>query len=515
MAHRIFMISLIIGCTVSGIDSAPAASQVDQHNDPYFIEAQETLRERQAHRKNNRRAKNVILFVADGMDTTTISAARIYDGQSRGEAGEENYLSFERFPHLAMAKTYNTDAQTPDSAGTMSAMVTGVKTKIGLISMQSNTVRGECAGAAKKRAVTIFELAEQIGMATGVVSTARLTHATPAATYAHATDRNWERDTSLPDKAREEGCVDIATQLVDFPFGDGLEVALGGGRQNFLPAEMTDPEYDAVKGGRADKRDLTADWAALSENHHYVWNREGFSEIDPTISPRVLGLFEPSHMKFEADRQKDAAGEPSLTEMTRTAIDILKNDRDGFILVVEAARVDHAHHSGNAYRALKDAQEFSEAIAMATRMTSSRDTLIIVTADHGHTMTFAGYPRKGNDILGLVSNAMDAKGKELTLAADGKPYTTLSYANGPGSVFFRDAENSERPAPSAEAVADFDYRQQATVPMWSETHGGQDVPIYAIGPKAHLFGGTVEQNFVFHVIDDALALRSRAALGRR
>ena len=104
----------------------------------------------------------------------------------------------------------------------------------------------------------------------------------------------------------------------------------------------------------------------------------------------------------------------------------------------------------------------------------------------------------------------DADEDGNALAADGKPYTTLAYANGPGSVFFGDYKDG-RPAPSADEVADVNYRQQAAIPSRSESHGGQDVPIYADGPGAWLFGGTVEQSYIFHVIDDALRLRERAA----
>lgn len=481
--------------------------------DPYFVDGQATLAARRAIKPITKRAKNVILFIADGMDPTTVAAARIYDGQSRGEEGEENFLSFERFPHLAMSKTYNTDAQTPDSAGTASAMATGVKTKIGVLSLNDNVVTGNCASSKNAMVLTVGELAERIGMATGVVSTSLLTDATPAAFYAHAAERSWQADSALPPEAVENGCKDIARQLIEFPEGDGLEIALGGGRRPFLPVETADPEEAAIMGARRDGRDLTAEWAAKGNNRHYVWNKEGFDAVDPAKAPKVLGLFEPSVMKYEADRAGDIAGEPSLVEMTEKSIDILKRDPDGFFLMVEGGRVDHAHHAGNAARALRDAQIYAEAVAAADAMTDDSDTLIIVTADHGHTLSFAGYPRKGNNILGLVNASPEDERQRdgYALATDGKVYTTLGYANGPGSILPGQPAKGERHEPTAEEVADLNYKQQSTVPTRSETHGGQDVTIYAKGPHAYLFGGVVEQSYVFHVIDDALALRSRAA----
>lgn len=495
--------------------STPAlAGPPPQAGDSYFTAGEQTLAQRRAVKPNKNRAKNVILFVGDGMDPTTIAAARIFDGQSRGEPGEENFLSFERFPFIAMAKTYTTTNQTPDSAGTMSAMMTGVKTKSLVISLTDAVEVGDCKSALAAKALTVGELSEMAGLSTGVVSTARLTHATPAAVYAHAADRDWESDGDLPESAKTDGCPDIARQLIDFPYGDGLEVAIGGGRSNFLPADAKDPEYPERMGRRRDGRNLAEEWTAKSSGHRYVWNKPDFDAIDAGSGVRILGLFEPSHMRYEADRGADAAGEPSLAEMTAKAIDVLSRNKDGFFLMVEAGRIDHAHHDGNAARALKDAQALSEAVAAARAKTSEKDTLIIVTADHGHTLVFQGYPKKGNDILGLAADevappATDAEGH--ILARDGKPYTTLVYGNGPGSVFLGQNKAGERPAPTAEEAAALGYRQQALIPAESETHGGQDVTIYASGPRAYLLGGVVEQNYVFHVIDDALDLTKRAA----
>mgnify|MGYP000483430161 CR=1 FL=1 len=188
------------------------------------------------------RAKNVILFVGDGMGVSTVTAARILEGQRGGASGEENNLSFESFPSVALSKTYSTNQQTSDSAPTMTAMVTGVKTEDSIISVDQRVVAGDYKTVKGNELVTVLELAEQKGLSTGVVSTARLTHATPAACYAHTADRDWEADRDLPEDARRANFPDIARQLIEFPFGDGLEVALGGGRTKFLPETVNDPE---------------------------------------------------------------------------------------------------------------------------------------------------------------------------------------------------------------------------------------------------------------------------------
>src|SRR5690606_8874195 len=107
---------------------------------------------------------------------------------------EENRLAWETFPASALSKTYNTNSQTPDSAGTMSAIATGVKTRLGVVSIGPGAKRRDCAGALAAQMLTLWELAAGSGMATGVVTTTRVTDATPAATFSHSPERRWERD---------------------------------------------------------------------------------------------------------------------------------------------------------------------------------------------------------------------------------------------------------------------------------------------------------------------------------
>lgn len=430
--------------------------------------------------------RGVILFVGDGMGVSTVTAARILDGQNKGLAGEENLLAFEHFPHLALVKTYNVDAQVSDSAGTMTALVTGYRARAGVLSVGPEAARGDCADSKEHELLTLLEEAEQRGYRTGVISTARITHATPAAAYAHAPDRNWELPGSVPETDRAL-CSDIARQLVEFPHGDGVDVVLGGGRAMFLAIDTPDPEEPTTTGRRRDGRNLAEEWVAAAESRRFVFDQEGFDGLPAT--GQVLGLFEPSHMEFEADRANDAGGEPSLAEMTAYAIDNLVSG-PGFFLVVEGGRIDHAHHAWNAYRALVDAIAFSDAVAVAVDKTDPEETLIVVTADHSHTLTIAGYSARGNPILGYAAGE---DGKPLTDIA-GVAYTTLSYANGPGA---RRAETELDPT-------DPDYRQRATHPMLAETHAGEDVPAYATGPGADGVGGVMDQHELHAVMRAAL-----------
>src|SRR5690606_31816214 len=123
----------------------------------------------------------------------------------------------------------------------------------------------------------------------------------------------------------------------------------------------------------------------------FVWNTAQLrAAMD---APAVLGLFEHDHMQYEHDRDRSDGGEPDLEEMTRFAIRKLSAaSPDGFVLLVEGGRIDHANHEGNAYRALDETTAMSRAVQAAAEMTSEDDTLIVVTADHSHTLGFVGYP---------------------------------------------------------------------------------------------------------------------------
>ena len=496
-----------------------------QAESAWFTDAQSKI-EQKLEVNNKFKAKNVILFVGDGMGVSTLTAARILKGQNAGELGEEGYLTFEEFPHSALVKTYNVDAQTPDSAGTMTAMMSGLKTDVGVIGVDEDIERGNCATVAGNEVVTALELAEIKGLSTGVISTARITHATPAATYAKSADRNWEDVSDMPEDAVTAGCTDIADQLVNFESNlearfsgidvDGIEVVMGGGRRHFLPKDEAFNSADAVssvEGDRTDDRDLTSEWQQMYENGVYVIDQAGFDAIDTETTERVFGLFNESHMQYEADRANDIAGEPSIAEMTEKAINILDNNDKGFFLMVESGRIDHGHHAGSAYNALTDTLAFEAAVKAAYENTNPEETLILVTADHSHVFTIAGYPKRGNPILGKVVNVGS---NEPATAADDMPYTTLGYTNGLGhqnlgtetdadAVYAYDANTGRVDLTNIDTTAS-GYHQEALIPLGSETHAGEDISLHATGPGSQLVQGVVEQNVVFHLINQALDL---------
>ena len=264
-----------------------------QASDSYYQSAAEAV-ETRIQERGVKSAKNIILFVGDGMSIPTITAARIYAGQQRGLDGESYTLAMDTL-------------RTTES---------------------------------------IFELAERSGLATGLVSTARLTHATPASTFAKTPSRDWEADSDL--KGGDAGdCKDIARQFIEWSEGDGFEVAMAGGRAPFTTTEQSDAEDANRTGSRTDGRDLTAEWTAKSADHVYVTDKAGFEAIDFASNAKVLGLFEGSHMKFALDRDEDPAGEPSLVDLTKAAITRLSQDEDGFVLMVEGGRQCRPSPVGN------------------------------------------------------------------------------------------------------------------------------------------------------------------------
>ncbi|XP_014286122.1 alkaline phosphatase [Halyomorpha halys] len=447
-------------------------------------------------------AKNVIIFVGDGMGPNTITASRIYRG------GETSYLSWERFPHFGALKTYAENKQVPDSASTATAMFTGVKVNYRMIGVDSSVKERDCEASlmAEKRLTSIATLAQQAGKATGIVTTTRVTHATPAAMYAHSAYRHWECDSNVP---KNSNCKDIARQLIEDAPGKNFNVIMGGGRQ-VLKTNSTGTVIDPIElkwsCRRTDGRDLINEWAQDKESRNLKYalpsNTKTLMSVDTDNTDYLLGIFSNHHFPFDCERNTSDVGMPSLEQMTTTAVKILKKNKNGFLLMVEGGMIDLAHHRGKARKALHEVLAFNDAINATMKLLQSSgildQTLVIVTSDHSHTLTISGYPNRGNNILGIASVSR----------IDGVPYTTLGYANSAKDNYHYKVENNTvvREDPSKVDTTSFDYGAQAGVLQDENTHGGSDVFIYASGPFAHLFHHMHEQNYVAEVVKYAAKL---------
>ncbi|XP_014092854.3 membrane-bound alkaline phosphatase [Bactrocera oleae] len=468
--------------------SVKTARAIEEQTTEYWVDkAQNILADKleQSSRLNTNRAKNIILFLGDGMSVHTITATRAFLGDSSEQ------VSFEQFPYTGLSKTYSVNKLVPDSACTATAYLSGVKANYGTIGVTAEVPKNDCEAAIDTRTHTesIAKWAQDADKWSGLVTTARVTHASPAGVYAHTANRDWETDS----KIKSSGCVsgaehnvDIASQLVKWPVGKNLRVIMGGGRRNFIDEEELDEE--GIEGKRSDGRNLTEEWLAdkyeQGASAAYVWNKEGLQNVDLNETEYLLGLFSSSHCPYHGDLKREGLTEivPSLSEMTEAAIQLLSKNDKGYFLFVEGARIDMAHHSTRAHRSIEDTAEFARAVELAREMTSEEDTLIVVTSDHSHTMTINGYPTRGSNIFGLAPMVAD----------DNLPYTILSYANGPGYSKTYSTKKGRRNLSDAD-LDDPKYRYMATVPLDSETHGGDDVGVFASGPYAHYFSGNYEQ----------------------
>ena len=439
-------------------------------------------------------AKNIIFFLGDGMGPATVTASRIY------KYGEDGSLTMDKLERTARIKTYSNDAQTTDSAPSMAAYMTGVKMNNEVISMSANTIATDpgkdangnlginnCAATNGTPATTILELAKAKGKAVGSITTTELTHATPAATFSHICNRNAQ--------------YAIAAQIVPGGAGynaallDGVDVLMGGGRNHFTPYNAS-----SNKAGRADGRNLLTELAA--KGYTVAANKTEMAAAP--ANKKFIGLYSSkSHLEYELDRGAtpplgEGATQPSLAEMTVKAMDLLSQNSNGYFLMVEGGRIDHALHGTNAKRALVDTIAFDDAIKAALDKAKLTDptlanTLIVVTADHDHTLAFNGYGKRGNPILDINRNYKDGK---PSLDADGNTYTTLVFGNGPNRP------NLRTNVDSAVALAD-NYQQETGVRLASETHGGGDVKLFATGAGAKTFKGTLDNTKVFTLLKGA------------
>ncbi|KAK2108298.1 hypothetical protein P7K49_013463 [Saguinus oedipus] len=436
-------------------------------------------------------AKNLILFLGDGMGVSTVTAARILKGQKKGKLGPETPLAMDRFPYVALSKTYSVDKHVPDSAATATAYLCGVKGNYKTIGLSAAARFNQCNTTRGNEVVSVMNRAKKAGKSVGVVTTTRVQHASPAGTYAHTVNRNWYSDSNMPFSVRREGCQDIATQLIS---NMDIDVILGGGRKYMFRMGTPDPEYPhnySHDGIRMDGKNLVQEWLAKHQGARYVWNRTELMQasLDPSVT-HLMGLFEPGDMKYEIHR--DSTRDPSLMEMTEAALRLLSRNPRGFFLFVEGGRIDHGHHESRAYRALTETIMFDDTIERAGQLTSEEDTLTLVTADHSHVFSFGGYPLRGSSVYGLAPGE----------ARDGKAYTALLYGNGPGYVL----KGGARPDVTESQSGSPEYRQQSAVLLDEETHAGEDVAVLARGPQAHLVHGVQEQSFIAHVMAFAACL---------
>jgi len=329
------------------------------------------------------RVKNIVLLIGDGMGLTQVAAARIK------ALGAEGRLYIERMPVTGLINVHSADKLITDSGAASTALATGYKTRNGMIGVNPEG----------KRLLTILEAARNKGMATGLVVTSTITHATPAAFAAHVKSRYDE--------------LTIAVQMLE----NKVNVMMGGGRAYFLPKELG--------GKRRDGRNLIEEAKAIG--YTYVETKDGLQAADGEY---LLGLFQMEALTTTASE------EPRLAEMTAKAIEILSRNENGFFLMVEGSQIDWACHRNNPYETIRQTLLFDEAVKVvlefATRDTS---TLVVVTADH--------------ECGGMAINGGSLDGRNLEIGWTTGGHTGVPvpiFAHGPGAGYFTGLhDNTEIP----------------------------------------------------------------------
>ncbi|XP_023296744.2 membrane-bound alkaline phosphatase-like [Lucilia cuprina] len=452
--------------------------------------AREELTQRvQQKPMNLNKAKNIIFFLGDGMSLTTVAAARIRKGQLKGNTGEEDALSFEKFPYSGLSKTYCANAQVPDSACTATAYLCGIKNNIVTIGVNAKVNYNNCSESEdpNNHVSSIAAWAQKAGKSTGIITTTTLSHASPAGAYAHTANRFWECDADIlkwSDHNDPAQCTDIAQQLIIQEPGRNFDLMMGGGMGKFLPKHLKD--LHGNMGQRLDGRNLLATWQGMHPNGVVVHDRNSLLSLNVSKVSHIMGLFQSGYMDYHA--VSDKKKQPTLAEMTEVAIKFLSKNDKGYFVFIEGGQIDTANHANLAGISLDETLEMEKAVQKARDMTNPEETLIVVTSDHAHPLSIAGYPGRGTNILGTNQHDTDINGKK---------YTTLNYAAGTKQYLDDHGERLD-----IEGVFGKDIFTQ--YPSYIHTdqgvHAGDDVGIFASGPHEHLFRGVMEQHSIPHLM---------------
>ncbi|MCH8524127.1 MAG: alkaline phosphatase [Balneolales bacterium] len=425
-------------------------------------------------------AKNVIFMVSDGMSIGTLSMADQLKRIQYGTASTWMSLYEENRVKRAMMDTASANSIVTDSAAGGSAWGCGVRVPNGMLNMGAN-------GEVYTPILTHFRNA---GKKTGLVTTTRLTHATPASFIV-----NMER------RGNENG---IAIQMLE----RGADVLMGGG----------DRFFDGEK--REDGRDLFSEFA--SNGYHVARNKQemnGASSDQP-----LLGVFTQEHLPYDVDHRNNpnlAANVPTLAEMTDKALQQLDN-RNGFILQVEGGRVDHAAHGNCVSGLLYDQIAFDDAVAVALRFAEDNpDTLLIITTDHGNANpglngTGSGYLETQNMFMRLseftASNAVllpkinrDSSISAIreVIEAHNKIAISVDEATMLRSAMRREFRSAYSRQSSTGAVMGGIMANHTAVSFVSGAHTSDHVELAAMGPGSEAINGLVHNNSLFNLVLDA------------
>ncbi len=407
--------------------------------------------------------RRVVLFIGDGMGLAHVTLGRL-----AAERAKRPY-AFDRFATVGLADTRSADSVVTDSSAAATALAAGYKTKNGFLGVD----------ATKTPRRTVFELARRAGFKTGLVTTTRITHATPASFAAHVVDRHSEHA--------------IAEQYVE----SGVDVLLGGGR-----------EY------------MTADRLAVLSSAGYAVVTSAAALRSAKSEGKLVGVFTRHHLSYEIER--DPAREPSLREMTEKALDVVSRDGASFFLVVEGGRIDIAGHKHDAATLVHEQLAFADAIdAALERVERQGDLLVVVTADHT-TGGLALSERLDLDAVLATKTSTDrflerhpwkelvasldvfqkAVREEFGFTPDERELAVVRAAPGETMV----STHLGHVVSARRGLSFYDLEIGHVVQDRNHGHEGSLVPVFAAGTGSASFAGTYHNTRVAHEVARLLGL---------
>lgn len=459
-----------------------------------------------------RRAKNVILFIGDGMSAAHRVAARhLSKGIAEGKALGK--LAMEDMPHMALVATAGSDSIITDSANSASAYATGHKSAVNAMGGYADRSENPFDDPRVESIASIVK--RRLGMAVGIVTNTEIEDATPAAMIAHT---------------RRRSAYD---EIVDQLFAARPDVLMGGGTANFLPK--------TAGGRRTDDRDYVA---KFRDAGYAVASTATEMNDAAKGSDKLLGLFNPGNMDGALDRRflkggtvKKYPEQPDLTEQVSAALDVLSRKPEGFFLMVESGLIDKYTHALDMERAVYDTIMLDNAVKLARDWAAARgdDTLILVVADHNHPISLIGTidddmtqtPKAPlRDRIGAYDKAgfpnypapdqdgypprVDVSRRLAIFSASSPDYyetfrPKLDDPNDPtvagstkGSV---EPNERYRNAPGA-------MLRLGNLPkyMGASVHSGEDVILTATGPGSDRVRGQIDNTEVFRIMAEALGL---------
>ncbi len=395
-----------------------------------------------------RKPFGIILFIGEGLDPSRLAPTRAYAG------GADAHLNLDSMSHLALLTNYSKDFAAPDQAAAATAIATGVRVINRAIAVDGHG----------KPITSIIELAREHGRATGLVTDGKLTAPTSAAFYAHPVDPN-----------------DVDHIAAEFVEGGKIDIAMGGGVAQFLPATKA--------GERQDGRDLLLE---LRRNgFDIVRTRAELEGIPAWRRPKLFGAFSNVELAF-ANQVKERSQQPSLSDMVRRAIELLQYNPGGYLLVVDAGLMRNAAQENKAERVLGETVELDHAVATARRYAGQRSTIIVCGDAAIGGLSLNGFPflkDSGIALLGLNS----AGQPWITWATGPNGASSYGAAKIPGKL---ETNHGEQPA----------VEQLEPAALYAKSALGtvDDVIALGSGPGAEALQGTVDNTIVFKILRDEL-----------